>query len=173
MSHIHDACLTTARDLIFGNPEYSNSFDKTQQYCKGLLARNSIHAMHTDKDSHRVLKTQRKQGNNKKSAKTGGKGVHAGRYSPQEYCTLTLEEKAQVKALHEQAKKHKTLAVTINGNDNGGDTQEVSLVSATDVTVVMTNKAKNAGDQFGHAAHSDQQFAPGLASSTISISDEL
>jgi len=90
MSHIHDACLTTARDLIFGNPEYSNSFEKAQQYCKGLLAHNSIHAMHTGKDSHHVLKTQCKQGNNKKSTKTGGKHVHAGRYSPQEYCVLTL-----------------------------------------------------------------------------------
>ena len=36
MFHIHDACLTTTRDLIFGNPEYSNSFEKTQQYCKEL-----------------------------------------------------------------------------------------------------------------------------------------
>jgi len=101
------------------------------------------------------LKTQRKQGNNKKSAKTGGKHVHAGCYSPQEYCALTSEEKAQVKALCEQAKKHKTLAITINGDDNGGDTQEVSSVSASDVTDVTNNKAKNAGEMFGRAAHSN------------------
>jgi len=60
-----------------------------------------------------------------------------------------------VKALHEQAKKHITLAVTIDGDDNGGDAWEVSSVSASDVTVVTNNKAKNAGEQFGCAAHSN------------------
>jgi len=142
MSHIHNACLTTARDLIFGNPEYSNSFEKTQQYCKGLLARNSIHATHTGKDSHRVLKTQHKQGNNKKSAKTGGKRVHAGHYYPQEYHVLTLEEKAQVKALCEQAKKHKTLAITIDGNNNGGNTWEVSSVSKVMSPLLPTTRLR-------------------------------
>ena len=68
---------------------------------------------------------------------------------------LTLEGKAQVKALHEQAKKRKTLAVTIHGNNNGGNTREVSSVSASDVTIVTNNKAKNASEQFGHAAHSN------------------
>jgi len=155
MSHIHDACLTTARDLIFCNPEYSNSFENTQQHCKGLLARNSIHAMHTGKDSCRVSKTQCKQGNNKKSDKTGGKHVHAGHYSPQEYCALALEEKAQVKALCEQAKKRKTLGITVNDDDNGGDTWEDSSVSTSDVTIVTNNKVKNASEQFGCAAHSN------------------
>ena len=49
----------------------------------------------------------------------------------------TLEEKAQVKALHEQAKKCKTLAVTVDGNDNGGDTW-VQYASVKVKTIVKT-----------------------------------
>jgi hypothetical protein len=96
-----------------------------------------------------------------------GEKVHGGKYSSKEYKLLTDDQKEMVRALREtakkQAKKEKRKAAALQTEESSeGDTdskmelepaRKSSKVRIEEPAQPKEKVKKNAGDQFGRAAH--------------------
>ncbi len=157
LAGITDPKLETAKAVIDGDTTKLTNFEECQQYIKTASMNAAVRA--TTGPENRIvagLGQDNKQKRKKKAAaalKSGddddhtpsGVKIHAGKYDSKEYNKLKPFERAEVKRLREERDPKRTRTVATVASEADEQLQ--------DGEVDPPNVPKNAGGQFGRAAH--------------------